>query len=103
MHKPDWTLRVTLPAITLLLGLIAVRPFFDPANRVLAQSARFDHVDIMSASYLYKGSQGLLMLDRRNGNIWFMPKTVDTYQKLTFHNPVFVGRAPFEKLDQAPQ
>jgi hypothetical protein len=32
-----------------------------------------------------------------------MPKTVDTYQKLTFHNPVFVGRAPFEKLDQAPQ
>jgi hypothetical protein len=48
--------------------------------------------------YLYKGVQGLLVLDRRNGNVWFIPKVNEVFQ-----DPVFVVRMQFEKLDQAPR
>jgi hypothetical protein len=47
---------------------------------------------------LYKGQQGLLALDKRNANVWFIPKSNDQ-----FGDPVFVLRVPFEKLDQAPR
>ena len=48
--------------------------------------------------FLYKGQQGLLVMDRRNANVWFIPKANDQFQA-----PVFLIRIPFEKLDQAPQ
>jgi hypothetical protein len=65
---------------------------------VLAQPARLDHVFIVSAMFLYKGQQGMLVLDRRNGNAWFFPKVNDA-----FRDPVFVMRLEFEKIDQAPR
>lgn len=98
MFKSDWILKAILLAITLLLGLIAIPPLFHPAATVLAQSAKFDHVLIVSTMFLYKGQQGLLVMDRRNANVWFIPKVNDKFQ-----NPVFVIRVPFEQLDQAPQ
>lgn len=98
MLKSDRTLKVILATIALFLGMIAIRPLFDPAVKVLAQAAKFDHVYIVSPMFLYKGQQGLLVMDRRNANVWFIPKTNDQFQ-----NPVFVIRVPFEKLDQAPQ
>lgn len=97
MHHRDWFLKTILLTIALFLGMIALRPFFDPV-RALAQSARFDYVHIVSPLYLYKGQQGLLVLDQRNANVWFIPR-VDNQ----FKPPVFVIRAPFEKLDQTPQ
>ena len=98
MLKTDRTLKMILATIALFLGMIAIRPLFDPAVKVLAQAAKFDHVYIVSPMFLYKGQQGLLVMDRRNANVWFIPKTNDQFQ-----NPVFVIRVPFEKLDQAPQ
>ena len=98
MLRPDRTLKVILATIALFLGMIAIRPLFDPAVKVLAQASKFDHVYIVSPMFLYKGQQGLLVMDRRNANVWFIPKTNDQFQ-----NPVFVIRVPFEKLDQAPQ
>ena len=98
MTRPDRTLKAILIAIALFLGIIALRPFFDPALKAQAQAARFDHVTIVSAVFLYKGQQGLLVLDRRNANVWFIPKKDDQ-----FLDPVFVIRVPFEKLDQSPQ
>jgi len=98
MLRIDWTFKATLLVIAIFLGMIAVRPFFEPNTKVLAQSARFDHVFIVSTVFLYKGGQGLLVLDRRNGNVWFIPKVNDSFQ-----DPVFVVRMQFEKLDQAPQ
>lgn len=98
MHKPDRTLKAILSIIALFLGMIAVRPFFDPATKVLAQSSKFDHVFIVATTFLYKGAQGLLVMDRRNANVWFIPKVGDQFQ-----DPVFVIRVPFEKLDQAPR
>ena len=52
----------------------------------------------MSAGFLYKGQQGLLVLDKCNGNVWFYPKVNDA-----FHDPVFVMRMQFEKMDQEPR
>jgi hypothetical protein len=98
MFTGDRTLKVLLATIALLLGMIAVHPFFDTTETVLAQTAKFDHVFIVSTMFLYKGQQGLLVMDRRNANVWFIPKVNDQFQ-----NPVFVIRVPFEKLDQAPQ
>lgn len=98
MLKTDWTLKGILMAIALFLGMIALRPLVNPSTEVLAQSSRFDHVYIVSPVFLYKGQQGLLVMDRRNANVWFIPKVNDK-----FESAVFVMRLPFDKLDQAPQ
>ncbi|HTS66557.1 MAG TPA: hypothetical protein VMH28_31255 [Candidatus Acidoferrales bacterium] len=98
MIKTDWILRATLLAIALFLGIIAVRPLVEPSVRAQAQAARFDHVSIISPVFMYKGRQGLLVMDKRNANVWFIPRVDDE-----FKDAVFVLRLPFEKLDQAPQ
>ena len=98
MWKPDWTVKSILMLIALFLGIIALRPLFHPPVTVEAQTAKFDHVMIVATMFLYKGQQGLLVMDRRNANIWFIPKDGDQFQA-----PVFLIRLPFEKLDQAPQ
>jgi len=97
MYKGNRFLNPLLAVIVLLLGTIALRPILDPPDKVLAQSAKFDHVTIVSPVFLYKGQQGMLVLDRRNANVWFIPKVDDRFQ-----NPMFVIRVPFEKLDQLP-
>ena len=98
MNKGDWLQRFSLLLIATFLGVIALRPFVDPDTKALAQSARFDHVTIVSTGFLYKGGQGILVLDRRNGNVWFIPKANDSFQ-----DPVYLIHVPFEKLDQAPR
>jgi hypothetical protein len=98
MGSSDRTLKAILLAIALFLGTIAFRPLANPVASVQAQAARFDHVFIISTLFLYKGQQGLLVMDRRNGNIWFIPKKDDL-----FLDPIFVVRMQFEKLDQAPR
>ena len=98
MPRNDLMSRITLCVIALFLGIIALRPFFEPPAIVQAQSARFDHVFILSATFLYKGQQGILVMDKRNGNIWFIQRTGEGFQ-----DPVFVLRMAWEKLDQAPQ
>jgi hypothetical protein len=95
MPKTDWTVKGILAAIALFLGMIAVRPLVDPPDVVMAQTAKFDHVLIISTLFLYKGQQGILVMDRRNANVWFIQKVDDK-----FNDPVFVIRVPFEKLDQ---
>ena len=42
--------------------------------------------------FCIKGQQGLLVLDRRNANVWFIPKVNDQYQA-----PVFVDAASFRQ------
>ena len=98
MPRNDLSTKAILLAIALFLGILALRPFLEPMPAVHAQPARFDHVTILATTFLYKGQQGLLLLDRRNGNVWFVPKQDDV-----FKDPVFVIRMQFEKLDQAPQ
>ena len=95
MAQFDRTLRLAILAIAIFLGGIALRPFFEPSE-ARAQSARFDHVQILATAFLYKGQQGLLVLDKRNGNVWFIPRQADAFQ-----DPMFVVRMQWEKLDQA--
>jgi hypothetical protein len=98
MQKPDRSLKAILITIALLLGVIAVRPFIETDSTVMAQSARFDHVYIIAPMFLYKGHQGMLVMDRRNANVWFIPKVNEQYKA-----PVFVLKVPLDLLDQAPQ
>ena len=98
MNTSDRTVKVALVVIAIILGVQLLRSFIDPVPNVLAQSARFDHVLIVSAGFLYKGQQGLLVLDKRNGNVWFYLRANDTFQ-----DPVFVMRMQFEKIDQQPR
>ena len=96
----DRTLKSLLLAIAVFLGMIALRPYFKTDLQVSADSGRFDYVHIISVGYLYHGDQGILVLDWRNGNVWFMGRgngTTPSYRK-----PVFVVRLPLDKLDQAP-
>src|SRR5678815_1639321 len=97
MTKNDWTLRLLLLLIVLFLGVRAFQPDAIPSQTVHAQSAQFDHVMVISTLFLYKGQQGLLLLDKRNGNVWFMPR-----QDAEIGDPQFILRVPFEKLDKQP-
>lgn len=96
MLKTDWTLKAILAVIAVFLGMIALRPLADPSLKVSAQPARFDHVEIVAPVFVYRGNTGLLVLDRRNANVWFFAKVNEQYQA-----PVLVTKLPFEKLDQA--
>jgi hypothetical protein len=93
----DRTDKILLAIIALLLGFLA-GSLLHPATSVMAQAARFDHVEIVSPLYLYKGQQGILTWDRRNANVWFIPQADGK-----FHDPIYVTRVPFEKMDQAPR
>ena len=97
MPRTDWTTKAILIVIAVFLGMLASRQVFEPIPTVQAQAARFDHVTILATTFLYKGQQGLLLLDRRNGNVWFVPRQADV-----FKDPMFVIRMQFEKLDQSP-
>lgn len=101
MNRPDWMLRVLLLAIGLSLGVIAIRPYVHPEQTALAFTGKFDYVTIVSPMYQYKGITGVLLLDTRNGNVWFIGRGDEA--ALTFRDPVFVVRLPLEKIDQAPQ
>jgi hypothetical protein len=100
MYKTDWVLKAALLAIALFLGIIAVRPYFTPDLKVSADAGRFEHVHIVSPSFAYKGSTGVLLMDKRNGNVWFIAKSDDF--NISFKDPVFVVHVPLEKLDQTP-
>jgi hypothetical protein len=102
-RQTDRMVRFTLPVIALLLALIALRPLVNPETRAQAQASRFDHIAIISPAFIYKGGQGLLLMDKRNGNVWFMPKGADGSANAIFMDPVFIIHLPFEKLDQAPR
>jgi hypothetical protein len=87
--------------IAIFLGIIAFELWPGRLDRVYADSGRFDYVHVITTSFLYKGAQGVLVLDKRNGNIWFIGKGQDM-EKAWFRDPVFIMKAPLEKLDQAP-
>ena len=98
MDKSDRTVKASLVTIAVLLAVLVMRSFFDRSATVSAQSARFDHVLIASAGFLYKGQQGMLVMDKRNGAVWFFPRVNESFQ-----DPVFVMRLQFEKIDQMPR
>jgi hypothetical protein len=101
-QKTTLSLKLAMMAIALLLGLIASSHLFEPRVKVQAEGARFDHVTIVSTTFIHKGQMGLLLLDRRNGNVWFIQRSTDESRLVPFDEPVFLVRVPFEKLDQAP-
>ena len=86
--------------IVLLLGLIALRPLYSPPVRVSADAARFDYVYVVSPVYVYKGHQGILVMDKRNGHVWFIGRGRELDMK--YADPVFVTQLPLDKLDQPP-
>ena len=98
----DRLIRCSILAIAILLGIIALELWPGRPDRVYADSGRFDYVQVVATTFLYKGTQGVLVLDKRNGNLWFIGKGQDM-EKAWFHDPVFIMKVPLEKLDQAAQ
>ena len=84
--------------LVLLLALNLTRPVYLPPVTAAADSATFEHVHVVAPLFLYKGKQGLLLLDKRNGNVWFVGKEDEL--DLKYGDPVLVTRIPLEKLNQ---
>jgi len=101
VNRPGRMVHVLLLVIALCLAVNAVRPYVHPEQTALAYAGGFDYVEIVSPMFLYKGSQGVLVWDKRNGNVWFIGRDEDF--KLSLKDPVLVVRLPLEKLTQAPQ
>ena len=101
LQKPasNRTTNLLLVAITILLGILAIRPYIEP-SRIVQAEARFDHVNVLSTGWIRNGRPGILLMDRRNGNVWYMGTQTEKGPGLS--EPQFVLRVPFEKLDQAP-
>jgi hypothetical protein len=102
MPKIDWVFKALWLTIAIFLGMIAVRPYVAPEQHVKADSGQFDYVQIISAQFIYNGATGVLLLDKRNGNVWFTERNADNMQ-IAFKDPVFVVRLPLEKLDASPR
>jgi hypothetical protein len=79
-----------------VLAIVAVQAYAPP-SRAYADPRRFDYASVLSPAYVYRGNYGVLLLDNRNGNVWFFGKTNDF--DVTFHDPVLITRLPLEKLD----
>ena len=94
----DRTTKLLLAVIALLLAIQVLSPLLQPRLTARAES-QFDHISVLANNWIRKGRPGILLLDRRNGNIWFMQTPRD--QNEQFGDPDFVIRFPFEKLDQA--
>ena len=101
MSQLDRTTKVFLMLITALLALIALQQRTGPPERVYADTSRFDHVQVVATSFVFAGNPGMLVLDKRNGNVWFIARGQDM-QKAWFKDPMFLIRVPFDKLDQPP-
>ena len=93
-------LKAAFTLACLIVSVVAIESY-RTQERVHAQTNRFDYIYVVSPVYLYKGQQGVLLADMRNGNIWFVGKSKDFETK--FEDPVFITRLPLEKLDATPR
>ena len=96
MMKSDWIHKGLLAVIAICLMVLVARSG-GSFGTVYASQAQFDHIDVVSAAFIYNGRPGLLLLDRRNGNVWYLSNNQGV-----FGEPVYLTRVPFEKLDQGP-
>jgi len=103
MYRSEWLLKLAFLVIAVLFVAIVLHPYFKPDIKASADSGRFDYVCVVSPMFLYQGNQGVLMMDKRNGNVWFIAKSGDGTGNIAFKDPVFVARLPLEKLDEAPR
>jgi hypothetical protein len=101
MDGSDRMLKVVLVIIALLLEMILARPYLMPEMTVAADSGRFDYINIVSAVYIHNGRPGVLLLDKRNGNVWFLGKHTSDNMKSSFADPIFVAHIALEKVDEA--
>jgi hypothetical protein len=99
MFGSDRISKAVLLAIAAFLGMIAVRPYLAPETKVIADSGRYDYASVVSPAFLYQGKQGILLLDKRNGNVWFLARNGDN-MKVSYADPAFVLHVPLEKLDE---
>jgi hypothetical protein len=90
--------KAALWLIAVFVGVIALHQLYNPRTNALADASRFDHVSIIAPVFLYKGQQGLLLLDKRNGNVWFAGRSSDQ-MVLKYGDPVVLTQLPLEKLD----
>jgi hypothetical protein len=95
-RRNDRVLTAMLLIACVVLTILAVQAYA-PSSRAYADSRRFDYVSVVSTTYVYRGNHGVLLLDKRNGNVWFFGKTNDF--DVAFHDPVLITRLPLEKLD----
>ena len=100
MSRTDWLL-VTVIVVFGCIMLVELTkvPLSPHGSWVSANTVRFDYMDVVSSAYPYQGRHGLLLLDKRNGNVWFIANGNDLSGN--FKDPVFVTRLSLENLDQA--
>jgi hypothetical protein len=83
--------------LVLLVVLLGFQAYSKPAG-AYADSNRLTYVDVISTAYVYRGTQGVVVMDKRNGNLWFFANS--TSFDMPFSDPVLISRLPIEKLDR---
>lgn len=101
MQQNPWKF-LFFATLVLLVAVLAIQVYVLRPVTAYADSGRFDYIQVVATGFIYNGNPGLLLLDKRNGNVWFLPRGSD--MKTTFFKePVFLIRVPFEKLEDQPR
>lgn len=100
MHR-DSLLTLLPLMMAAIIAILALQLSFRPDVVASADSGRFDYVYVISPMFLYQGNQGVLLLDKRYGDVWLFARGND--MNISFREPLFVTRLPLGKLDQPPR
>jgi hypothetical protein len=96
-RKPPAARDVALIIGVLLVVFLGFKAAYFPPSGDFATSSRIDYVYVLSPDYVYRGANGVLLMDKRNGNIWFFANGSNT--EMRFSDPVLVSRLRLEQLD----
>jgi len=96
IRKEGWSLTFVILVAILLIAFLSLRSNLGLEVKA-ADTVRFDYVTIVSPAYVHQGNQGVLLLDRRNGNVWFFGRTNEL--GMAFKDPIMISRLPLDKLE----
>lgn len=108
MWKSDAYIKITLTAIAVFLGILALRPLLSPASTPAESTATFAPLQFSESINEFESKNGhmigRLAIDLRTGNIYGFPTDGNAYPRnplkagIVVSEPVLLGRFDLDKL-----
>ena len=106
--KPDVYMKITLTAIAIFLGVVALRPLLAPDNARAESTSAFAPLQFSESLNEFESKNGRMVgrlaIDLRTGNIYGFPTDGNPYprnplkQGVVVSDPVLLGRFNLDKL-----
>jgi len=112
--KTDWYSRTALAAIAVFLGMLALRPYLDPAAARAQVSEAPGPLHIEPGVHTIRLPDGAgevsgkIVMDLRTGNVWGFPTGLKLPYPVTLRNetpvshPIFLGKFDLAAVEKRP-